>query len=591
MSDQAAWTTRRRWSAVSRRQALGLAASGATGIFLAACSSSSNNNNGNKNAAANTNAAAGSATNAAPTTAGTAAARATAAPQAPGGAAAAGTPVSTDAPVRGGTLRTGTFLNVLGIDPHIEVSIGLNWDSRMYTYLGGFSSNDQKFNPIFAQSLEQASATDFIFKLRQGVKFHNVAPVNGREQTSADVLYSLQRFRDLPAAQNNDFYKTVVDKMEAIDPYTFHVTTKAPYAESLSELGGIQTAIVPHEAVEKFGDLSANAIGSGPYMLDQYVKGEKTNMKRNPDFFDKTRPYPDTFAATTILDTNTLIQAYKSDQIDINGAILTKLDYQDLQKNAKLVNSTMPALYYGSLGMNASTKPFNDPRVRQAIYVGIDRGQFIDKVGLGDGTPMGPLSNGLSFWALSQDQLKPYIGPDVKKAKDLLTAAGYPNGFDLTIETSGGVQLYIDHANILVSELKKLGINATLHLTDLSSYLSNVLFAGNFTSTVFTHNPYESPKIPLGFMTKNGLGSGSWWHYDNAAISAAIDAENGEMDLNKRQALVKDVQLKLLDDAAPLLNFFSLVQYNSYNKRVGGYDPTLRTYQNFRNSEYIRPNS
>jgi peptide/nickel transport system substrate-binding protein len=591
VSEPSYWSRSRQSRSVSRRSALGLAAAGATGVFLAACSSSSNNNNGNKNTStSNAAASASSAAGGAATAAATSASRATAAPQAPGGAPA-GTPVTTDTPTRGGTLRTGTFLNVLGIDPHIEVSIGLTWDTKIYTYLGGFSSNNQKFNPIFAQSVEQPGPTDFVFKLRQGVKFHNVAPVNGREQTSADVLYSLQRFRDLPQAQNNDFYKTVVDKMEAVDPYTFHVTTKAPYAESLSELGSVQTAIVPHEAVEKFGDLSANAIGAGPYILDQYVKGEKTNLKRNPDYFDKTLPYPDAYNAVTILDTNTLIQAYKSDQIDINGAILTKLDYQDLQKNTKLVNSVMPALFYGSLGMNASTKPFNDPRVRQAIYVGIDRSQFIDKVGQGDGTPMGPLSNGLNFWAISQDQLKPYIGPDVKKAKDLLTAAGYSNGLDLTIETSGGVQLYIDHANVLVSELKKIGINATLHLTDLSSYLSDTLFKGNFTATVFTNNPYESPKIPLGFYTKNGIGGGSWWHYDNEQISAAIDAENAELDINKRQQLVKDVQLKLLDDSAPLLNFFSLVQYNSFNKRVGGYDPTLRTFQSFRNSEFIRANS
>jgi peptide/nickel transport system substrate-binding protein len=571
---------------LSRRRALGVTAAAAGGAFLAACSGNNNNNTGGTKT--NAPAAAPSVASAASTAS---AARATTAPQAPAGgnAPSAASPSASDQPVRGGTLRTGTFLNVLGIDPHIEVSVGLTWDAKMYTYLGGFSTNDQKFNPIFAQSLEQPSPTEFLFKLRQGVKFHNVDPVNGREQTADDVKYSLERFRDLPQAQNNDFYKGVVATMEVIDPYTFKVTTKLPYAESLGELGGIQSAIVPHEAVEKFGDLSQHAIGAGPYILDSYTKGEKTALKRNPDFYDKTRPYPDAYVATTILDTQTLIQAYKADQLDINGALLTKLDYQDLLKNDKMMNLTIPALHYGSLGVNASVKPYDDKRVRQALWSGIDRQQFIDKVGLGDGTPMGPLNNGLSFWVISQDELKPYLTPDVQKAKQLLAAAGYPNGFDMMIETSGGVQLYIDYAEVLVSELKKLGITAKLNLTDLPSYLSDKLFKGNFNATVFTHNPYESPKIPLGFYHKNGLGNGSWWHYQNEDISKAIDAENMEMDLNKRQAQVKQVQKMVLDDAAPLINFISPVLYNSWYKRVGGYDPALRGWQTFRNSEYLRP--
>src|SRR5581483_7491961 len=84
-----------------------------------------------------------------------------------------------ETPVKGGTLRLGTFLNVLGIDPHIEVSVGLTQMGKVYTYLGGFNSIDQKFNPIFAQSVEQKSPTEFVFQLRRGVKFQNIAPVSG----------------------------------------------------------------------------------------------------------------------------------------------------------------------------------------------------------------------------------------------------------------------------------------------------------------------------------------------------------------------------------------------------------------------------
>lgn len=563
MADLSYWRTANH-QRLSRRRALWAAGLGAGATFAAACGGGSDKNDDSGPVAQATSTGPG--------------------PAGPVGQA------QQETPVKGGQLRQGTSVVVTGLDPHIEPSITwLGMAQKIHLHLGAFSGHDQKFKPIFAQTLEQPSPNEFVFSLRRGVKFQNLPPVNGREVTAQDVLYSYERFRDLPNAQNNDFFRTTTDKMEAIDPYTFKLRTKTPYAESISEIVGIQKAVVPREAVEKFRDLSAEAVGAGAYILQEHVKGERTVLRRNPDYFDKDLPHPDTYKMSTILDVATLLQAYKSDQLDINAALLTKLEFDDLKRNDKLVNGSMPALFYGSLGLNASIKPFDDKRVRQALWVGMDRQQFIDKIALGEGTPMGPLSNGLDFWALSQEELKPYIGYDPKKAKDLLTAAGYPNGFDMTIDTSGGVQFYMDHAELVVPELKKIGVNAKLRLTDLPSYVSDKLFKGNFDATVFTHNPYETPKVPLGFYHKNGIGSLSWFHYDNPAVTAALDASNAELDLDKRRKLIKDVQRIILEEGGPLINFYSPVQFFSYHKRVGGYDPTLRRWQLFRNSEFVRP--
>jgi peptide/nickel transport system substrate-binding protein len=500
-------------------------------------------------------------------------------------------PAGTEGQVAGGTIRTGTFLAVLGIDPHIEVSVGLLTCAAVYTPLGAFNSQDQTFNLLFAESLEQISDTEFIFSLRQGVNFHDIPPVNAREQIAQDVVYSFERFRDLPQAQNNAFLKTIVNSMEAVDSHTFRLTTKTPYAETLLNLGGAQASIVPQEAVEAFGDLSTNAIGAGPYQLAEYKKAVSSHLVRNPNYWDQPKPYPDEATSVVILDTGTLIQAYRSDEIDINGALLTKLDYEELLGDEDLVNSTLPALHYGSFGLNASVAPWNDVRVRKALYMGIDRQQFIDKIGQGDGTPMGALNVGLDFWAMPQDELAPYIGPDVDGAKALLSEAGYPDGFDITILTTAGVQLFIDHAEILVSELAKLGINAELSLSDLTTYLTSILFAGNFDATVFTHNPYETPYIPLGFYHRTGLSGVNWFHYDNAELSALLDTANVTLDVEERKAHVLEAQKMVLEDAAPMLNFYSPTAYSSHHKRLKGYDPTLRSFQAFQYTEWLDPNA
>lgn len=508
----------------------------------------------------------------------------------------AGVATSTPAaenPVRGGTMRVGYQFAALGIDPHIETSVGLVTSSKLYSFLGALNINDNVWHPILSQSYEQPSNTEYLFHLRPNAKWQEIAPVSGRAVVADDVVYSFSRFRDLPQATRNGYFKTTVDQMTAVDANTFKLTTKVPYADTFGVLGvgdgvGPQTAIVAKEDVEKRGDLSNGGVGSGPFILDSYTKGEKTALKRNPNYFDSTLPYLDQWTQITITDNNTLLQAYKSDQLDLNGASITKLDFDDLSKNNNLVNQRVPTLGNGCFEMDAGSKPFNDPRVRQAVKIGMDRSQFINKIFFGEGTAAGAISSGLKFWALPLDQIKPYVGPDVQKAKQLMSAAGYPNGFDLDILTSGAISVYLDYANIVVPELKKIGINATLKVMDLPTFLSQHMYAGNFPSTVWVTNGYPTLQTPLFYYHKNGLGNGNWWHYSNDQASALIDQQSQELDANKRQQLVLQVQKMVLDDWAPHMPIIDGTGYSSYNKRLGGYDPLLASYQLLRYSEFIK---
>ena len=191
--------------------------------------------------------------------------------------------------------------------------------------------------------------------------------------------------------------------------------------------------------------------------------------------------------------------------------------------------------------------------------------------------------------SLSQAEVAPFITYDPKKAKELLTAAGYADGFTFDIETSNGVAAYIDHAELIKAELAKLGITANLKVGDLPTFLSEKLFKANFNAVVFTHNPYETPKVPLGFYHKNGLGTFSWWHYSNDKVTAAIDASNAEVNLQKRQVLVKEAQKVILGDAAPLINMYTRPLFQSQYKRVGGFDPANRTSEYWKYGEFLKP--
>ncbi len=495
-------------------------------------------------------------------------------------------------PVRGGTLRLGSGTSVLGLDPHIETSIGLRAAAHIYSSLITYNPEKNEVGPRLSSKPEQPTAAELVFKLNPKAKFQNVAPVNGRAVTADDVKYSFERLRDLPQATRNGYFKNIVDKMEVLDATTFKITTKYPYAESFSELGlgggvGPSTQIVAKEDVEKRGDLSNGGIGSGPLMLDQYSKGEFTNLKRNPDYWEPDVPYIDAWKDQTITDYQVLLQAFKQDQLDINGAPITKLDLDDLNANKNIQTVKIPSLSNGCFEMDVSKPPFNDIRVRQAIKIGIDRTQFIQKIYYGEATPAGAMSSGLSFWALPQDEVKPYVTYDLQKAKQLLTAAGYPNGFDLEIISSNNPS-YQNFAEIVVAELKKLGINAKQSIYDIGVFVAQYMYVGKFPSAVWVTNGYPTLITPLNYYHKNGLGSGNWWHYDNAEVTSLIDQQFQEFDATKRKTIVQDIQRKVLADWAPHMPLVDGTDYAAYNKRVGGYDPLQRSFQYLRYTEFVR---
>jgi peptide/nickel transport system substrate-binding protein len=129
-------------------------------------------------------------------------------------------------------------------------------------YLHSVELEDQSIYPQMASAVEHPDEVTYIWKLRQGIKFHDVEPVNGREVTADDVLYSMTRRRDDPTIYNDkQLLRDFTASMEATDPLTFRLVTTRPYSPVLDEIGNPSYAIIPQEAIEKWGDLSQHPIG------------------------------------------------------------------------------------------------------------------------------------------------------------------------------------------------------------------------------------------------------------------------------------------------------------------------------------------
>ena len=223
------------------------------------------------------------------------------------------------APRRGGTLSLRTWdpphfdpFQTISYKTHIALSFT---HSRLLKHKAGPQVAPGTF-PVegdLAESWTQPNDTTYVFKLRRGVRWHNKPPVNGRELTADDVVFSVNHFLTVKGNANAYMLRSV-DKVEATDKYTVKFTLREPFAWFLDMVSNPHAvAIVAREVVEKYGDLkkAESVIGTGPWMLDAYRPNVGLSFVRHPGYFLAGLPYESLVPA--IQKTNTTIDVPVAD--------------------------------------------------------------------------------------------------------------------------------------------------------------------------------------------------------------------------------------------------------------------------------------
>src|SRR5215813_8520216 len=219
-----------------------------------------------------------------------------------GGAAAAGAalplldrdPATAQAPKRGGVFRIRGEDATTGFDPHLisnhhRIATNLSFThSRLVKVKAGPSvvPGTLPVEPDLAESWTQPNDRTYVFKLRKGVRWHNKPPVNGRELTAEDVKYTYERFLSIKGNPNRSMLGAI-EKIDVLDRSTVRFTLSEPFGWFLDYLANTVTWIVPHEAVEQFGDLkrAEAVIGTGPWMLERYEPNVRLTFVRNANYF------------------------------------------------------------------------------------------------------------------------------------------------------------------------------------------------------------------------------------------------------------------------------------------------------------------
>src|SRR5262249_7779048 len=250
-----------------------------------------------------------------------------------------------------------------------------------------------------AESWSQPDDTTYIFKLRRGVRFHPKPPVNGRELTAEDVVYSMERFRTV-SGNPQAYMLAALDKVEAVDRYTVKFTLKEPFAWFLDILANpVTLAIVARECVEKFGDLkkAEAVVGTGPWMLDSYRPNVGYTLVRNPNYFLPGLPYIDRIEVFVDEDNGSRIAAFLGGKCDLGWEFpgsINRTDWVQIKEQLKRRRPGLQTLEYPTnvalkVVMRTDRAPFSDVRVRRAMSHALNRQGLIEAVLEGGGITNG----------------------------------------------------------------------------------------------------------------------------------------------------------------------------------------------------------
>jgi peptide/nickel transport system substrate-binding protein len=388
-------------------------------------------------------------------------------------------PPSDKPPKRGGTFTFAAPWDPPVLDPRLTNSVGLfHFAGLVYNRLVRYPFADEaKNNTDFTLKGDLAEAwqgsADFktwTFKLRQGVKWQNVPPLNGRELVADDIKYCYEAYAK-EGVQSFTFQE--IDGMETPDKYTIRIHLKTPNTMFPQNVAEFVTVIFPREILEEDGDLKKRMIGTGPFILKEHTRKVKIVLTRNPDYFDKGFPYLNEYHILSTPDAATRRAAFRTGQSDALG-LSSLSDVETVRKTnpTAVVEEISTVLSPFGLTLAQDKPPFNDVRVRRAISMAIDRQKHVNTLYEGHAI----LGWGIPYFYFSDErpaasELGPYWQYRPEEAKKLLAEAGHPNGFETTLFYYEYFPQMTSQIQLVQQDLKRnLNIELKITKNDYTTY-------------------------------------------------------------------------------------------------------------------------
>jgi peptide/nickel transport system substrate-binding protein len=504
---------------------------------------------------------------------------------------AAGAAVAGTAPRAAGAqgARRGGVIKHIGLEPpsfdiHGTVSYQTQLASSfvhrtLFKFVNGakYTPSDYTLVPDLALKADVSKdGKTYTIALRAGVRWENRAPLGGRELTSADVKYSLER------AVKKSGYASLLGQIEGVetpDKHTVRVHLAEAFAPFMHNLAEPWNAILPREVEDKLGDFKSadSMLGCGPFVLERYEPGVKAVFARNPTYFQKGLPHVDHVEWLFVKDRSTQLSLFRAGQADVPfyDARIPRSDIGSFKRS----NPTYPIVFWDwlavrTLAMRTDKAPLSDVRVRRAFSLAIDRkkwvAQFLEGQGFED---HGPVPAPMREWKLPTKDYGEgarWLEHNPALARRLLAEAGFPNGMKLKCTHWPGYgPEYVEELELLAFYLKQIGVELSIVNEEYGNYIRGS-FLGKYDelswgpSSIFT----EVDGYLYNFFKTGQPNNRS--HVSDNKLDVMLDAQRRYTAKSSRKKIIEDIQRLVTDQVYYV--------YTPYPKQLSSWNPRIKNY-------------
>ena len=491
----------------------------------------------------------------------------------------------------GGVLRMFHRDNPPGMSIHEEstastvVPLMPVFNNLVLFHQGTAQNSDKSVVPDLAESWNWSDdGTELTFKLRKGVQWHD-----GKPFTAADVECTFNlltdRVRDRLRRNPRAAWYRNINYVHSSGDHEVTIYLNRPQPSLLNLLASGVSPIYPCHVPAP--QMRTRPIGTGPFKFDSFVPFERIKLVRNREYWKAGRPYLDGIEFTVVTSSQTALLSFLAGRFDITFPWEVTIPQlrEARRPSSKVVCETTSMNNNTNLLVNRDAAPFDNPDIRRALLLALDRKAFIAALNEGEGEIGGNLQPpGDGIWGIPPERLAAIegFGPDVaanrEQARALMARAGYSQDRRLEMKVATrGIALYKNPSQILIDQLREIHINATLDVVETSHWFTRLKRKDYSIAINTTGNGVDDPDQAF-YENFSCRSERNYNGYCNPQIERLFDIQSAETDFEKRRELVWDIDAKLLADGArpPIM----------WNRAATCWQPHVRGYVSYVNSMY-----
>ena len=450
------------------------------------------------------------------------------------------------------SLVVGMPIEPPGLDPTVAAPVAIREVTWVNLYEGLVRiDRNGKVQPLLAKSWEVSpDGLTYTFHLQEGVKFHD-----GTTFDSADVKFAFDRARDPKSTNAQKQIFAPIDSIETPDPATVVIKLKETSGNFLYYLGWGDAVIVAPESAE---NNKAVPVGTGPFKFKSWTRGDRVELVRNPDYWQKDKIKLDSVTFRFINDAQAQVAALKAGDVDAFPNLGAPELFAEFQKDSRF--KAVAGNTEGEIvaGLNSAKKPFDDPRVRRALMHAVDRKALVEGAYSGFGQPIGSFFSPNHPAFVDTTDVVPY---DVEKAKALLKEAGYGNGLSITIKAPQ--MAYASRsAELLSAMMAEVGVDLKIIPTEFpAKWIEEVFKNKDYDVTIVAH----TEPLDIDIFARDNY----YFNYKNDKFRTVLAEAAKTTDEKARYAKYAEAQNLLAEDV-PALFLFQLPKLGVWNAKVQG---------------------